>query len=478
METKMKHRINQQTTAIARSTIAGARSCLIAALLCGSALAAIADPAYAHDRYLYIESNDHREGKNAIIAYERGEDGKLSLHPGGPFLTGGTGIDNNTNGKLGPNDNDTPIIAGQDGKRLYAVNGHSNSIAVFDIQSDGALAPVPGSPFSSMGIGPVSLAIAGDVLIAANRNEDPAQLDALQGAANSSYASFRINSDGSLKFLSKIESEDGHKATQVLFSRTKPGLAFGNDFQVDADFDGEGAVSHLFSKEQQVRGRLQSFMLTDDGKLIQADRTVLKETADPAPDVPTIPLGIWDHPTKNLIYVGMVTRNQLGVYRYDDNGALSFVSAVANSGQDICWLRVNKAGTRLYAVNNLPRGEADDASSTITVFDISGDNAENPVEISRSEIPLPLGTFVNNRVATQPNSAAFQITLDQQEEFLYVINQRIDQTEANLSKNGNVLHTFSIGESGALTAVSSRHLQDDGVSHRARPQGIVAIDLK
>ena len=228
-----------------------------------------------------------------------------------------------------------------------------------------------------------------------------------------------------------------------------------------------------------MRGRLQAFKLADDGKLIQADRTGLKETADPAPDVPTIPLGIWDHPTKNLIYVGLVTRNQLGVYSYDNNGALSFVSAVPNSGQDICWVRVNKAGTRLYAVNNLPREDASDKTSTITVFDISGDKAEKPVEISRSEIPLPLGTFVNNRVAEQPNSTAFQLTLDPSEEFLYVINQRIDQTDANRSKDGNVLHTFRIGgESGALTAVSSRHLLDDGVSHRARPQGVVAIDVK
>jgi 6-phosphogluconolactonase (cycloisomerase 2 family) len=450
METTMKNLINQSNAAVIRSSLVPTRVGLAAVMLFGSALMAIADLAQAQGRFLYVESNDHRDGQNAVIAYERGEDGSLSLHPDGPFLTGGTGIDNNTNGKLGPNDNDTPIIAGPDGKRLYAVNGRSNMIAVFD----------------------------GNVLLVANRNEDPAQLDALQGAENSSYASFRINENGSLTFLSKIENEDGHKATQILFSSAQPGLAFGNDFQIDADFDGDGNVSRLFSKEQHVRGRLQAFRLADDNKLVQVDRTELTETADPVPDVPTVPLGIWDHPTKNLIYVGLVTRNQLGVYRYDDNGALSFVSAVPNSGQDICWVRVNKAGTRLYAVNNLPREDADDKTSTITVFDISGDKAEKPVEISRSAIPLPLGTFVNNRVAEQPNSTAFQLTLDPSEEFLYVINQRIDQTDANGSKDGNVLHTFRIGESGVLTTVSSRHLLDDGVSHRARPQGVVAIDVR
>ena len=279
----MKRCSNHSIATTGRPLTRAARACLSALLLCGAALTAMPGSAAAEGRFLYIESNDHRDGMNAVVAYVRGEDGSLSPHPAGPFLTGGTGIDNNTNGKLGPNDNDTPIIAGPDSRRLFAVNGHSNTIAVFDIQSDGALRPVPGSPFDAGGVGPVSLSVSGDVLLVANRNEDPAQLDALQGNAYSSYASFRVNGDGSLTHLSTIESADGHKATQVLFATAKPGLAFGNDFQVDADFDGAGDVSKLFSNEQYVRGRLQAFKLADDGRLIQSDRVELAETATPAP---------------------------------------------------------------------------------------------------------------------------------------------------------------------------------------------------
>ncbi len=409
-------------------------NCLAVALIFAASLSTLAGRADAHGKYLYVESNDIRSGKNSIVAYERGKDGGLTLLSGGPFLTGGTGIDNPTNGKLGPNDNDTPIIAGPNGKRLFAVNGNSNTIAVFDIKSNGSLTPVQGSPFSSMGTGPVSLSISGDILLAANRNEDPAQLAALQGAENSSYVSFRIGNNGSLKFLSKIENADGQKSTQIMFSSFNNGLAFGNDFQVDADFDGDGDVSQLFAKEQFVRGRLQSFRLTKDGKLIQSARTALNETANPTPEVPIVPLGIWDHPKKNLVYVGMVTRNQLGVYRYEADGVLTFVSAVPNSGQDICWLRTNKAGTRLYAVNN--------------------------------------------RVAEQPNSTAFQFTLDDAEEVLYIINQRVNQSDANKSDVGNVLHTFRIIKDGKLKFVSSRGLKDDGVFYRSRPQGVVSVDVK
>ncbi len=478
MEMIMTDEAQIQSISIANRAIRNIRHSLSALLLAGSAIITIASQADAGGRFLYIESNDHADGKNSIIAYERAEDGRLSLHSKGPFLTDGTGIDNNTNGKLGPNDNDTPIIASADGKRLFAVNGHSNTIAVFDIEPDGALTPVAGSPFPSKGVGPASLSISGDILLVANRNEDPGQIEALRGAALSNYTSFRVEDDGRLTYLSTIESGDGHKATQILFAAASPGLAFGNDFQVDADFDGDGTVSKLFSTEASVRGGLRSFTLSDEGVLKQVNRTDLPETVDPAPDVPTIPLGIWDHPDKKLVYVGLVTRNQLGVFRYNDNGELSFVGAVENSGQDICWLRVNKAGTRLYAVNNLPREGTDDTTSTITVFDISGDRAEKPVEISRTAIPLPLGTFVNNRVSEQPNSTAFQLTIDEAEEFLYVINQRINQTDENVSADGNVLHAFHIEDDGSLSAVASYHLLEDGVSHRARPQGVVAIDIR
>lgn len=264
---------------------------------------------------------------------------------------------------------------------------------------------------------------------------------------------------------------------QVLVSSRNSGLVFGNDFQVDADFDGDGTVSKLFGLSQQVRGRLQSFRLNENGMLAQADRATLQETAEPAPDVPTVPLGLWDHPTKNLLYAGLVTRNQFGVYRYDEKGKLSFVSAVTNSGQDICWIRVNKAGTRLYAVNNLPREDEQDKTSTITVFDISGENAKQPVELARTEIPLPLGTFVNNRNSKQPNSTAFQFTLDENEEYLYVINQRINQATESGPEGGNVLHVFRVEPSGTLAIVESRHLQQDDVNVSARPQGVVALDL-
>ena len=185
---------------------------------------------FAAGNYLYIQSNNIDDNQNSVIAYERNKDGRLTAHPASPFMTRGTGFDNNTNGKLGPNDNDSPIVVSADNKWLYTVNGHSNSIAAFTIKEDGSLTHVEGSPFDSHGVQPVSLAISNNILLVANRNEDPQQLEALRGEANANYATFMINRDGSLKFRSKIDLDDGYKNTQVLVSSINPNIVFGNDF--------------------------------------------------------------------------------------------------------------------------------------------------------------------------------------------------------------------------------------------------------
>jgi hypothetical protein len=273
----------------------------------------------------------------------------------------------------------------------------------------------------------------------------------------------------------------GHKPTQVLVSSRSKNIVFGNDFQVDADFDGESGRSWLAGNEPKVQGQLHVFMLDAKGHLKETDLVQMPETNEGykykgMDSVPSLPLGIWDHPKENLLYVGLITRNELGVYRYDDNGKLTFVSSVPNSGQDICWVLVNKTGTRLYTVNNLPRDNAKDTACTVSVYDISGDKSEEPVEIGRLQLPLPGHWFVNNRNFKQPGSTAFQMDLDPSESVLYVICQRVNQSHENFSKDGNILHALKVDSSGLLEVVNSRHLGQDGVDYHSRAQGIATLD--
>lgn len=450
---------------------------LTLALLAMSAMTAMA----GHGRYLYIQTNDAREGRNAVLGYERGDNGSLTPLVGNPFYTAGTGMNNDTHGKLGPNDNDTPVIVSADGNHLYAVNVHSNSVAAFNIAHDGSLTHVKGSPFSSHGVGPNSLSISGDTLLVSNRNGDYHQREALKGAAKASYCSFKIGDEGGLKFVSKIEVEGNQKPTQIHAAQTVPHMAFGNDFQVDADFDDEGDRSFLAGNEASVQGQLHVFHVTKAGELQEKSRMPIPETnADylykGSPGVPSMPLGVWTHPKQNLLYVGFVTRNELGTFKFSDSGELEFLGSVPNSGQDICWALPNKDGTRLYTVNNLPRPDLGQKAATVTTYDISGKNATKPVEIGVLELPHPGGSFVNNRNFEQPDSTAFQCSLSPDGKFLYVICQRINQTDENKDKKGNYLHSLRIGDDGLPSVAQSRPLGPDGVHFSSRPQGVATVD--
>lgn len=434
-----------------------------------------------HGRYLYIQTNDIREGQNAVLGYLRQDDGTLTPLAGNPFYTGGTGINNDTHGKLGPHDNDTPVIASPDGKRLFSVNTHSNTVAVFDIQHDGSLRHVKGSPFPSHGIAPNSLSLSGHTLLVSNRNEDYHQIEELRGKAKASYVSFEVEENGSLRKVSRIEVGGGQKPTQVHVSQSNPAVAFGNDFQVDADFDGDGTRSILAGNKPSVQGQLRVFQighssLLTERKLIQLPETNAGYKYKGMDGVPSMPLGIWSHPTQPLLYVGLVTRNELGVYQFDKDGEMKFMGSVLNSGQDICWVLPNKKGTRLYTINNLPRADLGDKAATIATYDISGALAAKPTEIHRLQLPHPGEWFKNNRNFDQPGSTPFQCALNPEDNMLYVICQRINQHDENKSQEGNILHSLKLDAKGIPSVSHSRHLGLDGVNFRSRPQGVAIVN--
>ncbi|WP_459556746.1 lactonase family protein [Lacunimicrobium album] len=432
-------------------------------------------------RYLYIQANDIREGQNAVLGYVRHDNGTLSPLPGNPYYTAGTGVNNDTHGKLGPHDNDTPLVVSQNGKYLFSVNTHSNTIAAFAIHDDGSLKHVKGSPFSSHGVAPNSLSVSGNALLVSNRNEDYHQIEELRGKAKASYVSFVIEEDGSLQKVSKIDVEGAQKPTQIHISQTDPAIAFGCDFQVDVDFDSDKNRSFLAGPKPSVQGQLHVFQVGHGSLLTEKGRLQLPETNvgykyKGMDGVPSMPLGLWTHPKQPLLYVGFVTRNEVGVYSFNTEGEMHFKESVSNSGQDICWVLPNKEGTRLYTINNLPRPELGQKAATVSTYDISGEHAEKPVEIGVLELPMPGESFKNNRNFEQPGSTAFQCNLNPEETILYVMCQRINQTDENKSEEGNILHSLKIDQNGVPSISHSRHLGPDGIDFRSRPQGIVTIN--
>src|SRR4051812_12544254 len=68
---------------------------------------------------VYVESNDPRPGKNSILAYRQNPTtGALTPLAGGPFFTGGKGVENLDEG-LGPDDSDQEVIVSKDKRFLF-----------------------------------------------------------------------------------------------------------------------------------------------------------------------------------------------------------------------------------------------------------------------------------------------------------------------------------------------------------------------
>ena len=381
--------------------------------------AAVADEGPAR-AVVYVESND--PAGNAIFAFARGHDGALTPLPGSPYPAGGLGITPTFD--LGPFDSDQEVIVNPSGTLLFAVNGGSDSIAVFRIAADGTLRPVPGSPFPSGGSNPVSVGLAGDVLCVVNKDQDPDH----PGQSLPNYTSFRVTPRGRLVPVprSTVTVDAGSSPSQAL---TAPDgdLLFGADF---------------------MGGLLRSFRIAPSGRLRPRAAVPLPPAEFAGTGQPPFPLGLALHPEEPLLYVGFVTINRLGVYRYNDAGDLRFLRTVPNSGQALCWVRVNADGTRLYTTNTGDR--------SVSVYDISLDPAE-PVEIQQ--------------VTLRGQGNTFQLELDSTGRFLHVVTQQAAPSE---DVTANALHVLRVGDDGRLAEVPSSPTVLP-VPNRTRPQGVAAL---
>src|SRR5580700_3627336 len=320
--------------------------------LAGAALPlthAVSAQAFGQTRdYVYVETNIKTPNGNSIAGFVRGANGHLQPIPGSPFLTGGAGTQYAGVG-LGPQDSDQNIITNSDHTLLFAVNSGSDSIAVFHIGENGALARVEGSPFPSGGNDPVSLGLSGNTLFVVNKSGDFGRPSAILP----NYTTFQVAADGKLtptsdstndssrRFQSTVSVAVGSSPSQAL-AVPYTNLLFGADF---------------------LGGLLQRFQFDGNGGLHQLTPLALPASEFSDTTTPRLPLGLISHPRYPLLYVGFVTANKLGVYRYGNDGSLTFIRTVPNSGTAICWLRTNRAGTKLYST--------DTGTNSVSVYDLS-----------------------------------------------------------------------------------------------------------
>ncbi|AUD03491.1 lactonase family protein [Spirosoma pollinicola] len=385
---------------------------------------------------LYIENNVAVDNQNAILAYRRGGDGTLTALAGSPFATGGKGVSNPTQ-KLGPDDSDQCIAQSEDKKRLFAVNSGSNTIAVFNVAADGSLAPVTGSPFASGGINPTSVSVAGNKLYVVNKNDDPLQ----PNPAKPNYTVLTIETDGRLTPLAGSTIE-----TAASVSPGQAHLAPGKRLLFGADF--------LAFMLPTPIGSLRAFTVGEDGKLAPTAGTPITISGMGGA------LGLWAHPLQNVLYVGHPLEGMIGVYSYDSNtGALTFQTKVM-AGKAVCWLRVNKTGTRLYA---LVSGE-----NRVAVYDLT--NPLAPANVQFLDLKNSGPSYEVPMAGAFTTSEPFHEELSPDEKYLYVINQHTNP-DFTISGNYNYLHTLVVGTNGQISE-PGEPLQIP-VDKTVRPQGIV-----
>jgi len=127
----------------------------------------------------YVYLNDNTAGTNTISGFSRGVGGALTPLPGSPFQAGGAG--------LGKGLASQGAIEVADGQFVLAADAGSNQISVLRIGWNGALTPVPGSPFSSNGVEPDSITVNNGLVYVANT-----------GASGSNYTGFALAPWGQL----------------------------------------------------------------------------------------------------------------------------------------------------------------------------------------------------------------------------------------------------------------------------------------
>lgn len=319
------------------------------ALLAGFLLLSLS--AVAQKNLVYINGNITTANQNGVIVLVNDGNGNMSALAGSPFLTGGTGVGAPPSGDADW-DSDGEVIINATGTRLFAVNGHTNTIAAFRINANGTLTPAAGSPFPSGGPQPASIAYKDNALgggvsmmVVANKDSDP-----LQTATIPNYTTFTVAANGVLTMNpgSTVTLPAGSSPAQVMFRK--------------------GAVTGFFGVEFMA-GTFTSYKLDRSGIA-----TVTNSMTMPGP----VPVGVGAALQGNVrgIYLTLPGDNGIAVYGYDTTGKLNFLRTVPNQGAAVCWAAVNAAGTRLYT--------SETASGTMTVYDVS--TPSTPVQLQHMAV--------------------------------------------------------------------------------------------
>jgi hypothetical protein len=368
---------------------------LSAAMLVFSSVSSSASDVTGH---VYV--NENTAGTNKIAAFDRHADGSLTPTPGSPFAAGGQGTGTIV-GSQGA------LQRSADGRYLLAADAGSNQISVLRIRPDGSLVQVQGSPVSSHGVEPVSIAVHGGLVYVANEGDKTV-------GGGSNYAGFTLNAGGHLTALpgSTIPLSDTANPGDILFNTTgttligvevgttDPATFLIDSFGVGANgrltpapgspfpAQAAGPFGSEFSPADPTRlyvsnahggpgnGSVSAFSVGQTGALTSIG-------GSPYPDGQTAPCWVEISHDGTYLFTVNTGSTSISSYRINSNGSLTYVATAAfKSGGGIRPFdaRLDPSGSYLYVI--------DSALNALSAFAVDGGNL---TELGGSPFTLPAG---------------------------------------------------------------------------------------
>jgi 6-phosphogluconolactonase len=326
--------------------VATAGACAV--VLAGGAAASPGGPKASVLGQVYI--NDNTSPVNTVAGFNRMSDGTLAPIPGSPFVVGGDG-----GGSADASQGSLQLSA--DGRYLLAVDAASNQISVLRIKPDGSLQIAQGSPVSSGGVDPVSIAVSGGLVYVANQGPGI-------NPGDTNYTGFTLNAGGHLNPIPG--------STYVLANGSKPG---------DVLFSSDG--TRLVGTEI-ASSAIDSFTVGNDGLLSKASGSPYSAQTGFSTPQGYGQLGAEFSPTNSdqLIVtdahdsVGNPTGGLVSSFTDTASGLLTSIGAspFANGGMASCWIEISHDGAYAFVVNT--------ASANITTYSILADGTLSGAFIS------------------------------------------------------------------------------------------------
>ena len=333
-------------------------------------MVAVALPGRARAQFIYV--NNNIGGTNSISGFSVGTGGTLTLLSGSPFLTGG-------GGSFSTNVGAASIVVTK--QRLYASNAITNTIAAFDINTDGSLTTIPGSPFPTLGttVNGIAINSTGTMLFSAQFASN--QVSVFNIASNGALTlvpstpfavaagplDLQINPTNSLLFASQdtlgvgVYSIGGGGSLTAIGG--SPFAAGGHERGLAID-----AAATLLYVADHTANTVSGFTIGGGGTLSVA-------TGSPF-GAGTGPSGVLFHPSLSVLYVsndGGVS-GDIDAFSIGGGGALSALggSPFASGGVGTSGMVIDPAHKRLFAING-----SDNAGATrdVSVFTIGGTGA-------------------------------------------------------------------------------------------------------